>query len=201
MAKNNELFLAEYKNLENLIKKMDGAPETSTIYWLEQQLEGEEQAKLALCRTCRNFLQHNDEKEFFEATIDMIEFLKSQKKKILANFITCEDVMVDIRRKKMIFDIKDRLCDALPSIAKYGFVIINDGDCFRGLYTAHDYVKRLASDKITKTTKIETFSKVKYTALLKTELQEAANKALEKYEIVFIKDDKDKIIGYIKKGV
>lgn len=200
MAKNNDLFLAEYKNLENLIKKMDGAPETSTIYWLEQKLEGEEQAKLTLCRTCRNFLQHNDEKDFFVATEDMIDFIKKQQTKILANFTTCEKIMVDIRRKNMVFDVKDKLIDAVPAIAKYGFVIVYDGEALKGLYTAQDYVKRLTSDKITKTAKIETFSKVKYTILPKTELQEVADKALEKYEIVFIKDSRNKIVGYIKKG-
>lgn len=200
MAKNNELFLAEYKNLENLIKKMDGAPETSTIYWLEQQLEGEEQAKLALCRTCRNFLQHNDEKEFFVATEDMIDFIKKQQTKILANFTTCEKIMVDIRRKNMVFDVKDKLTETVPAIAKYGFVIIYDGENLKGLYTAQDYVKRITGEKVTKTAKIETFTKVKYTILSKTELQEVADKALEKYEIIFIKDNKDKIVGYIRSG-
>lgn len=200
MPKNNDLFLAEYKNLENIIKKMDGAPETSTVYWLEQKLEGEEQAKLSLCRTCRNFLQHNDEKDFFEATTDMIEFLKTQKDKILANFTTCEDIMTDIRRKKMIFDLKDKLSDALPSIAKYGFVIIYDREYFRGVFTAQDYLKRITTDKITKTSRIESYSKIRYVTLQRKELQEVANKALEKYEIIFIKDNQDKIVGYIKKG-
>lgn len=200
MSKNNELFLAEYKNLENLIKKMDGAPEMSTIYWLEQKLEGEEQAKLTLCRTCRNFLQHNDEKEFFVATEDMIDFIKKQQMKILANFTTCEKAMVDIRRKNMVFDVKDKLKDAVPAIAKYGFVIVYDGKNLKGLYTAQDYVKRLTGDKVAKAAKIETFTKVKYTILPKTELQEVADKALEKYEIIFVKDNKDKIVGYIRRG-
>lgn len=192
----NNKFLSAYKELEkvvSLIPESDG-----TVFWLESQLDIEKQNKLRLCRTARNFIQHNENDNFFVATEEMIGFLTYLIDEYSSHFITCSDKMLKIGTKTK-WDVNDKLVDVLESLNKNKTLLIYEGDKFKGIYTAENYLKTILKESVKKTTKINTYTKVKSSKLKHTdEYQKALALLQEGFDVVFVTKE-DKVVGYIPK--
>ena len=189
-------FLKAYKEVEN-----DLALFNKDVLTYENTLvDSAEGNKLKLCRMIRNYLQHNNDQNFVEPTKYMVLFLENLHKKLVSNTNTNAKEMIKLVKGKTQFDIKDKLEDILPSLAKYKIVLIYDKGEFKGIYSADTYLRFLSKNKVLKSTKISAFDKYKKICVPKDKQYDDTCYLLENNKLIFVTEtgnDKEPILGYI----
>ena len=198
---NNEEFLKAYKELENALSNICKDTEDSPVFWYENQIkEASKQNKLRLCRTARNFLQHNDNDSFFEATISMIGFLKKLTDEISSKFETCGQIMIKASAKT-VWDVNDKLSELLPTLNKNGVALVMDKDKIKGIYTPKQYLELSLKTKIGKTTKVSKFEKTEFAFISKNApTSDLLNLKEDGFKAALVTDSgkkTEKLLGYI----
>ena len=89
MTKNTELFLAEFKKLENAVKIYKDCTVLDFENGLPQNLQKEH---LKMCRIARNHIVHSDD-SFFEPTKKMISFLSDLAREVSLSAGCAKDMM------------------------------------------------------------------------------------------------------------
>ena len=153
MSKNNDKFIALYKELESLV------PEN--VFSFENTLTGPEQKKLQICRLSRNFLQHEDNHSgFIEATQEQIAFLEQLVYQLKTKDGICKDVMTSLAKYGCVCDTDTILkaAETLSKKKKHCIPVVAQDKTLKGFVAAEDIVQAIASGDYTKTAKL---SKIK----------------------------------------
>lgn len=93
-----ELFISNFKRVEQNIKKMPGAPAEANFKWLEDNVSSQQiQTKMRMCRLIRNYVQHEpDYQAFIEISDGMLEFLRELNNSVCIHIDGLRSVMTPI---------------------------------------------------------------------------------------------------------
>ena len=132
-----EKFLNQYKELEQAVRKIYG--ENYTVWDYENnQIDIEDKPLLTQCRSLRNFIVHNPNKNYYLIpTEDATLFLKELTDKILSSVLSCKDKMLRLRKFYTEMDkIYDVAC-ACKSNNSYMVPIIDDNKIVLGIFNTN----------------------------------------------------------------
>ena len=132
-----EKFLNQYKELEQAVRKIYG--ENYTVWDYENnQIDIEDKPLLTQCRSLRNFIVHNPNKNYYLIpTEDATLFLKELTDKILSSVLSCKDKMLRLRK---FYTEKDKIYDvacACKSNNSYMVTIIDDNKIVLGIFNTN----------------------------------------------------------------
>lgn len=132
-----EKFLNQYKELEQAVRKIYG--ENYTVWDYENnQIDIEDKPLLTQCRSLRNFIVHNPNKNYYLIpTEDATLFLKELTDKILSSVLSCKDKMLRLRK---FYTEKDKIYDvacACKSNNSYMVPIIDDNKIVLGIFNTN----------------------------------------------------------------
>ena len=132
-----EKFLNQYKELEQTVRKIYG--ENYTVWDYENnQINIEDKPLLTQCRSLRNFIVHNPNKNYcLIPTEDATLFLKELTDKILSSVLSCKDKMLRLRK---FYTEKDKIYDvacACKSNNSYMVPIIDDNKIVLGIFNTN----------------------------------------------------------------
>lgn len=201
MKQNDKLienFLNQYKELEQAVRKIYG--ENYTVWDYENtQINIEDKPLLTQCRSLRNFIVHNPNKNnYFIPTDDAISFLKDLTDNILSSVLSCKDKMMRFRK---FYTEKDKICDvasACKSNNAYTVPIIDDNKIILGVFNTNVLLNTVVND-------ISVKKSIKYVTLDKNFVTAAPTLPYEECpDFAYITEDgtkNSKLIGIINKGV
>ena len=132
-----EKFLNQYKELEQAVRKIYG--ENYTVWdYQNNQIDIEDKPLLTQCRSLRNFIVHNPNKNYYLIpTEDATLFLKELTDKILSSVLSCKDKMLRLRK---FYTEKDKIYDvacACKSNNSYMVPIIDDNKIVLGIFNTN----------------------------------------------------------------
>ena len=141
-----EKFLNQYKELEQAVRKIYG--ENYTVWDYENnQIDIEDKPLLTQCRSLRNFIVHNPNKNYYLIpTEDATLFLKELTDKILSSVLSCKDKMLRLRK---IYTEKDKIYDvacACKSNNSYMVPIIDDNKIVLGIFNTNVLLNTVIND-------------------------------------------------------
>lgn len=155
-----EKFLNQYKELEQAVRKIYG--ENYTVWDYENnQIDIEDKPLLTQCRSLRNFIVHNPNKNYYLIpTEDAILFLKELTDKILSSVLSCKDKMLRLRK---FYTEKDKIYDvacACKSNNSYMIPIIDDNKIVLGIFNTNVLLNAIINEiSVKKTIKYVTLDK------------------------------------------
>jgi hypothetical protein len=155
-----EKFLNQYKELEQTVRKIYG--ENYTVWDYENnQINIEDKPLLTQCRSLRNFIVHNPNKNYcLIPTEDATLFLKELTDKILSSVLSCKDKMLRLRK---FYTEKDKIYDvacACKSNNSYMVPIIDDNKIVLGIFNTNVLLNAIINDiSVKKTIKYVTLDK------------------------------------------
>lgn len=155
-----EKFLNQYKELEQAVRKIYG--ENYTVWDYENnQIDIEDKPLLTQCRSLRNFIVHNPNKNYYLIpTEDAILFLKELTDKILSSVLSCKDKMLRLRK---FYTEKDKIYDvacACKSNNSYMVPIIDDNKIVLGIFNTNVLLNAVINEiSVKKTIKYVTLDK------------------------------------------
>jgi|GEM_PF-4655851 len=141
-----EKFLNQYKELEQAVRKIYG--ENYTVWDYENnQIDIEDKPLLTQCRSLRNFIVHNPNKNYYLIpTEDATLFLKELTDKILSSVLSCKDKMLRLRK---FYTEKDKIYDvacACKSNNSYMVPIIDDNKIVLGIFNTNVLLNTVIND-------------------------------------------------------
>ena len=141
-----EKFLNQYKELEQAVRKIYG--ENYTVWDYENnQIDIEDKPLLTQCRSLRNFIVHNPNKNYYLIpTEDATRFLKELTDKILSSVLSCKDKMLRLRK---FYTEKDKIYDvacACKSNNSYMVPIIDDNKIVLGIFNTNVLLNTVIND-------------------------------------------------------
>jgi hypothetical protein len=141
-----EKFLNQYKELEQAVRKIYG--ENYTVWDYENnQIDIEDKPLLTQCRSLRNFIVHNPNKNYYLIpTEDATLFLKELTDKILSSVLSCKDKMLRLRK---FYTEKDKIYDvacACKSNNSYMVPIIDDNKIVLGIFNTNVLLNAVIND-------------------------------------------------------
>lgn len=141
-----EKFLNQYKELEQAVRKIYG--ENYTVWDYENnQIDIEDKPLLTQCRSLRNFIVHNPNKNYYLIpTEDATLFLKELTDKILLSVLSCKDKMLRLRK---FYTEKDKIYDvacACKSNNSYMVPIIDDNKIVLGIFNTNVLLNTVIND-------------------------------------------------------
>lgn len=155
-----EKFLNQYKELEQTVRKIYG--ENYTVWDYENnQINIEDKPLLTQCRSLRNFIVHNPNKNYcLIPTEDATLFLKELTDKILSSVLSCKDKMLRLRK---FYTEKDKIYDvacACKSNNSYMVPIIDDNKIVLGIFNTNVLLNAIINEiSVKKTIKYVTLDK------------------------------------------
>lgn len=155
-----EKFLNQYKELEQAVRKIYG--ENYTVWDYENnQIDIEDKPLLTQCRSLRNFIVHNPNKNYYLIpTEDATLFLKELTDKILSSVLSCKDKMLRLRK---FYTEKDKIYDvacACKSNNSYMVPIIDDNKIVLGIFNTNVLLNAVINEiSVKKTIKYVTLDK------------------------------------------
>lgn len=155
-----EKFLNQYKELEQTVRKIYG--ENYTVWDYENnQINIEDKPLLTQCRSLRNFIVHNPNKNYcLIPTEDATLFLKELTDKILSSVLSCKDKMLRLRK---FYTEKDKIYDvacACKSNNSYMVPIIDDNKIVLGIFNTNVLLNAVINEiSVKKTIKYVTLDK------------------------------------------
>lgn len=155
-----EKFLNQYKELEQAVRKIYG--ENYTVWDYENnQIDIEDKPLLTQCRSLRNFIVHNPNKNYYLIpTEDATLFLKELIDKILSSVLSCKDKMLRLRK---FYTEKDKIYDvacACKSNNSYMVPIIDDNKIVLGIFNTNVLLNAVINEiSVKKTIKYVTLDK------------------------------------------
>lgn len=149
MKQNDKLienFLNQYKELEQAVRKIYG--ENYTVWDYENnQIDIEDKPLLTQCRSLRNFIVHNPNKNYYLIpTEDATLFLKELSDKILSSVLSCKDKMLRLRK---FYIEKDKIYDvacACKSNNSYMVPIVDDNKIILGIFNTNVLLNTVIND-------------------------------------------------------
>lgn len=163
MKQNDKLienFLNQYKELEQAVRKIYG--ENYTVWDYENnQIDIEDKPLLTQCRSLRNFIVHNPNKNYYLIpTEDATLFLKELSDKILSSVLSCKDKMLRLRK---FYIEKDKIYDvacACKSNNSYMVPIVDDNKIILGIFNTNVLLNTVINEiSVKKTIKYVTLDK------------------------------------------
>ena len=141
-----EKFLNQYKELEQAVRKIYG--ENYTVWDYENnQIDIEDKPLLTQCRSLRNFIVHNPNKNYYLIpTEDATLFLKELSDKILSSVLSCKDKMLRLRK---FYIEKDKIYDvacACKSNNSYMVPIVDDNKIILGIFNTNVLLNTVIND-------------------------------------------------------
>lgn len=141
-----EKFLNQYKELEQAIRKIYG--ENYTVWDYENnQIDIEDKPLLTQCRSLRNFIVHNSNKNYYLIpTEDATLFLKELTDKILSSVLSCKDKMLRLRK---FYTEKDKIYDvacACKGNNSYMVPIVDDNKIILGIFNTNVLLNTVVND-------------------------------------------------------
>lgn len=141
-----EKFLNQYKELEQAVRKIYG--ENYTVWDYENnQIDIEDKPLLTQCRSLRNFIVHNPNKNYYLIpTEDATLFLKELTDKILSSVLSCRDKMLRLRK---FYTEKDKIYDvacACKSNNSYMVPIVDDNKIILGIFNTNVLLNTVVND-------------------------------------------------------
>ncbi|MFR4368742.1 MAG: hypothetical protein ACLT4F_08165 [Clostridia bacterium] len=141
-----ENFLNQYKELEQAVRKIYG--ENYTVWDYENnQIDIEDKPLLTQCRSLRNFIVHNPNKNYYLIpTEDATLFLKELSDKILSSVLSCKDKMLRLRK---FYIEKDKIYDvacACKSNNSYMVPIVDDNKIILGIFNTNVLLNTVIND-------------------------------------------------------
>lgn len=141
-----EKFLNQYKELEQAVRKIYG--ENYTVWDYENnQIDIEDKPLLTQCRSLRNFIVHNLNKNYYLIpTEDATLFLKELTDKILSSVLSCKDKMLRLRK---FYTEKDKIYDvacACKSNNSYMVPIVDDNKIILGIFNTNVLLNTVVND-------------------------------------------------------
>lgn len=141
-----EKFLNQYKELEQAVRKIYG--ENYTVWDYENnQIDIEDKPLLTQCRSLRNFIVHNPNKNYYLIpTEDATLFLKELTDKILSSVLSCKDKMLRLRK---FYTEKDKIYDvacACKSNNSYMVPIVDDNKIILGIFNTNVLLNTVVND-------------------------------------------------------
>lgn len=155
-----EKFLNQYKELEQAVRKIYG--ENYTVWDYENnQIDIEDKPLLTQCRSLRNFIVHNPNKNYYLIpTEDATLFLKELTDKILSSVLSCKDKMLRLRK---FYTEKDKIYDvacACKNNNSYMVPIIDDNKVVLGIFNTNVLLNAVINEiSVKKTIKYVTLDK------------------------------------------
>lgn len=165
-------FLKEYKELEHHIteyytnhkplpfKWLDGKGTIMTVLELENHATDKNMDKLHICRSIRNYAQHNaDYKKFISVSDDMMRYIKSLNNAFQYTYIG--DIAV--RVKPLL--LTDTVNDAIKRLIKRseGYLpIVDNKNEIAGIVTTDYLIEGFADRKIRSSTKLSKIEDIPY---------------------------------------
>lgn len=149
MKQNDKLienFLNQYKELEQAVRKIYG--ENYTVWDYENnQIDIEDKPLLTQCRSLRNFIVHNPNKNYYLIpTEDATLFLKELSDKILSSVLSCKDKMLRLRK---FYIEKDKIYDvacACKSNNSYMVPIVDDNKIILEIFNTNVLLNTVIND-------------------------------------------------------
>lgn len=149
MKQNDKLienFLNQYKELEQAVRKIYG--ENYTVWDYENnQIDIEDKPLLTQCRSLRNFIVHNPNKNYYLIpTENATLFLKELSDKILSSVLSCKDKMLRLRK---FYIEKDKIYDvacACKSNNSYMVPIVDDNKIILGIFNTNVLLNTVIND-------------------------------------------------------
>lgn len=200
MKQNDKLienFLNQFKELEQAVRKIYG--ENYTVWDYEtNQIDIEDKPLLTQCRSLRNFIVHNPNKNYYLIpTEDVILFLKELTEKILSSVLSCKEKMLRFRK---FYTDKDKIYDvacACKANNYYTVPIVNEDKIILGIFNTNVLLNTVIND-------ISVKKPIKYAALDKNFI--TVKPALpydECPDFAYITEDgtkNSKLLGFINKN-
>ena len=198
MTKSTELFLEQFKTLENTIRTYCNGK--SVLDYENSQPDGLLKEHLKLCRIARNHLVHSDS-EFFEPSKKMLNFLSDLNREVSLASGSVKDVMMSFAKYGCVKP-DDTLETAAQVIGKKNIseiLVVSDDATKVCLLKASDICKAICEATSFKKTKVSTicsFTREYDTININEPVAKIPN-----LPFVLVVDDKGKYKGVISQRV